>query len=205
MTAETDIVNVALRLIGADTITSLTDGTPNANAANDLYTEARDSLLRAHPWNWATKRKKLARSGTAPAYGYDYAYPLPSDWIRTLEVHNNDEGVGNTYFTVEVVNDKRCILSDEEDIYLRYVAKVTDVNMMPPDFRRTLEYALARDLAPRVSESNTLADRYTELAERHLSKARSTDGMGAPQPRRPVGSWVTSRFRFGPRVGDWRG
>ena len=56
MPAETDIVNVALRKIGATAITALDDGSTNANIAQDLYDEIRDSLLRSHPWNFATKR-----------------------------------------------------------------------------------------------------------------------------------------------------
>ena len=68
MPAETDIVNVALRLICGSPITSMTDGTKNGNVANDVFDELRDDMLRSHNWNFATKRASLARSATTPTF-----------------------------------------------------------------------------------------------------------------------------------------
>ena len=39
MPSETDVANVALRLVGGTRITSFTQATPNANAINDIYSE----------------------------------------------------------------------------------------------------------------------------------------------------------------------
>ena len=60
MASETSIANVALRLIGGTRITSLAQGTPNANAVADIYTEIRDNILE-FPWNFATKRVQLGQ------------------------------------------------------------------------------------------------------------------------------------------------
>jgi hypothetical protein len=91
MPSKVDIANRALRLIGGERITSFTQGTPNANKVTDLYDELVDDLLR-YPWNFATKRVKLAQSSTAPTFEFDHAYTLPSDWIYTVSVHGNDIG-----------------------------------------------------------------------------------------------------------------
>ena len=56
MVAETDIVNGAIRLVGGNTVTSLTDGSKNANIANDIYDELRDDLLRC----WLGSRMRRA-------------------------------------------------------------------------------------------------------------------------------------------------
>ena len=77
MAGETDVINAALRLVGASPITSLTDGTNSANVADDLYDEVRDDLLRSHPWNFATQRVKLAKSSTTPTFEFDNAFPVP--------------------------------------------------------------------------------------------------------------------------------
>ena len=55
MPSETDIANVALRLVGGTRITSFTQATPNANAVNDIYTEIRDNMME-FPCNFATHR-----------------------------------------------------------------------------------------------------------------------------------------------------
>lgn len=202
MPSETDIVNGALRLVGGSRITSLTDGSKNANVANDLFDELRDDLLRSHPWNFATKRKKLAQSGTSPVFEFDHAYPLPSDWLRTISVHNNDAGTGTVLYRVEQVAGQAAIVTSSDDIWLRYVARVSDPNLMSTDFRRALQLALARDLAVPIAASNTLQDSLGKQAERVLARARSNDGLGAFPERRPRGSWVESRHRTLPRVTD---
>lgn len=193
MPSSTEIVNAALRRIGGSRINSLTDGSTNGNIASDLYTEVRDDLLRGHPWNFATKRRKLARSSTAPAFEFDHAYPLPSDWLRTISVHDNDAGHGTILFRVEIVEDQRCIVTSSDEVYLRYVYRVTDPNLMTADFRTAFSYALARDMAIPVASSNTLQNQMAGLAERRLSKARSTDAMGGFPELRPRGSWASSR------------
>lgn len=202
MPSEVDIVNGALRLVGGGRITSLTDGSNNANVANDLYEELRDDLLRSHPWNFATKRQKLAQSVTAPAFEFDHAYPLPSDWLRTVSVHGNDAGTGRIMFRVEHVGGQRAIVTSQDEVWLRYVARITDPNMMAVDFRRALQLALARDMAVPVAASNTLQDNLQRQAERMLARARSADGLGSFPERRPRGSWADSRGRTLPVVGE---
>lgn len=55
-----DIVNLALVRIGAKRITSLTDGSRNANEANAIYALVRDEVLRAHEWNFAIRTADLS-------------------------------------------------------------------------------------------------------------------------------------------------
>ncbi len=201
MPAETDIINVALRLIGADTISALDDGSHNANVAGVFYEEIRDQLLRAHPWNFATKRVKLAQSATAPVFGYDHAYRMPADWLRTISVHADDAGVSTIQHTVEQVNDGTAIVTSVDHVYLRYVARITDPNRMTPDFRRALEYSLAAAMAVPIAGSNTLRSDTSRTASQTLAQARSTDGMGATPEQRPRGSWARSRGRGVIRIG----
>jgi hypothetical protein len=193
LAGETDVVNVALRLVGASPITSLGDGTPSANTADDIYTEVRDDLLRSHPWNFATKRQKLAQSATAPVFEFDHAYPLPAAWLRTLSVHDNDAGHGTILYRMEIVNNQRAIVTSSDEVWIRYIFRLTDPNVMSSDFRRALEVALARDLAVPLAASNTLQAALAEQAKLKLASARSSDAMGAFPELRPRGSWASSR------------
>lgn len=56
-----EIVNLGLVRLGATRITSLSDGSNNANEANAIYTLIRDEVLRAHPWNFATRKQTLEK------------------------------------------------------------------------------------------------------------------------------------------------
>lgn len=198
MASEVEIVNSALRKIGADPITSLTEGSDNANVALDLYEIHRDNLLRYHTWNFATKRKKLSRSATTPVYQWDYQYPVPSDFLRIVEVHDNTDGLGAVRYRMEHDStDGTVIRTNSTDVWLTYIYQVTDPNRMPIDFRETLALTLASEFATAIQNSNTLSERLLSQATRARTKARSNDGTEDYPNSFPEGSWVTSRFRNG--------
>jgi len=193
MAGETDVINVALRLVGATPITSLTDGSTSANAADDIYVDVRDDLLRSHYWNFATQRVKLAKSSTTPVFEFDNAFPLPADWIKTRSVHDNDAGYGTVFYRMEIVNNQRSIVASREELWLRYIFRITDPNVMASDFRRALELSLARDLAIPLAASNSLQASLEIRADRKIAQARSSDAMGAFPELRPRGSWANRR------------
>lgn len=194
MPGETDVINVGLRKIGATPIILLTDGSASANAADDIYTEVRDDLLRSHPWNFATKRVKLAQLTTAPVFEFDHAYALPSDWLRTISVHDNDAGHGTMLYRMEHVGSQRTIVTSSDDVYLRYVYQVTDPNLMVADFRHALEDAIASALAVPLASSNSMEEKYAIRSSRKLNQAKSVDAMGGFPELRPRGSWASSRY-----------
>jgi len=188
-----EVANWALRMIGEARIASLTDGSNQANVISDIYEQIRDDLLGTHSWNFAAARAELARDATAPAFGFTYRYALPADWIRTVSVHDNDAGIG----TIDHKEEGLFIHASVENVFLRYVKRVTDANSMTAQFRRAWASALARDLCLPLTVSNTLYDRMEAQAKRDLARAKSSDSMaGFPDPR-PRGSWANSR-------GGWR-
>ena len=196
MPSDTDVANVALRLVGSTPITSISDGSDTANVVDDIYTEVRDDLLRSHPWNFATKRVQLAQSGTDPTFEFDNAFVLPADWLRTISVHDNDAGHGSVLYRHEIVNGQQVLVTSSDAVYLRYVYQVTDPNLMAADFRRALALSLARDLSLPLASSNSMQERYSAEASRALARARSADAMGSFPELRPRGSWAASRGGF---------
>jgi len=66
MASTVDIVNNALNILGASTISSLTEDTKNARISNQRYENVRNRVFRGHPWNCLIKRIQLAQNSTAP-------------------------------------------------------------------------------------------------------------------------------------------
>ncbi len=194
MSSDTAIANLAMRLLKANRITSLTDGSNNANAANDVFVEVREDLLRSHKWNFAKRRQKLAQSSTAPTFGFDNAYALPSDWLRTITVSSNDAEAGPPpFYSEEEVNGQGMIATNVDELWLSYVYRVTDPNRMSADFRKAFAYALTLAI-PGVS--NLSAAREVGLREEAkilLNKAKFSDATGSSPERRPTASWVAAR------------
>lgn len=193
MASDTEIVNLAIVALGGKTITSLTDGSNNANAANAIYGIVRDQALRGHNWNFATKRVQLAEVSTAPVFGFDHQHAIPSDWLRTVSVHDNDAGLGTIEFKEETYEGQRVLLSNSEDVYLRYVARITDPTLYNADFVVAFAIEMAKRLATKIASSNTVKADLEEEVRRLVTGAKSTDAMGSSPEKRPPGSWVSSR------------
>lgn len=200
MPSQIDIINVALRRVGASRIQSLGEDSPEAAVAGDLFDNVVDDLLRQHAWNFATRRTKMARLTTAPAYEFEYAYAFPADWMRTVSVHPDDGGRGRMYYKEEYIEGKRVLLASVEDVYMRYIAYIDDPNLWPADFRQTVSTTLARDLAIPLASSNRLLDTLTAASRTVLARAKSSDAQGSFPERRPRGTWVSRRGTIRPRA-----
>ena len=146
--AITDVIicNLALAHLGEAPITALADDTVAGRACNLHYTQALESTLRAHRWNFAITRVAVTVDGTAPAFEWSYRFALPADCLRELEV--NDSEVGDV-ITDEYVIEKGYILTDADTMNLVYVARYTDATR----FDSLFVDAFALALAVRLTES----------------------------------------------------
>ena len=126
MASVVNICNSALNLIGASTISALTEDTKNARLCNQRYEPVRNRVFRSHNWNCLIKRVQLAANSTDPVIEYAKAYALPSDCLRVLKIHNatTDSIVSNLDYKIEGRN----IVTDETTVYLVYIALDTDPN-----------------------------------------------------------------------------
>ena len=173
MASIVDICNSALNLLGASTISALTDDSKNARLCNQRYENVRDRVFRSHAWNCLTKRVQLAQDSDAPVIEYTYQYTLPTDCLRVLKVHN-----GTTDSIASAIDYKvegRKIKSDEGTIYLIYIAIDTDPNNYDSYLRESIAHQLAADLAYAITSNATLANNYMARADERLREARFID------------------------------
>ena len=175
MATEVSICSNALRRLGDDPITSLTDDTERARLCNSFYEDSRDAVLRSHPWNFAITRASLAKLSTAPAYGFANQFSLPTNpyCLRVLGMEYEDY-----IFKIEnVATHGRVLLTDEATANILYVARITDTNLFDAMFVDVLTQKLAVDLAYPVTNSTTLQTQMQKVFEKKLSEARSIAGQ----------------------------
>ena len=175
MATEVSICSNALRRLGDDPITSLTDDTERARLCNAFYIPSRDQVLRSHPWNFAITRATLAKLSDTPAYEYSYQYALPNDpyCLRVLEMEYKDY-----IFKIEhYASQGRVLLTNESTAKILYIARVTDTAQFDSMFVDVLTAKLAVDLAYPVTNSVKLQDQMQRLFQQKLSEARSVDGQ----------------------------
>lgn len=175
MATEVSICSNALRRLGDDPITSLTDDTERARLCNAFYEDSRDLVLRSHPWNFAITRASLAQLSDTPAYGYNYMYALPTDpyCLRVLEMEYAD-------YIFKIENDAtngRVLVTDESTAKILYIARITNPTLFDSMFVETLTSKLAADLAYPITGSVQLQGQMEKMYRDKLSEARSVDGM----------------------------
>ena len=173
MASIVNICNSSLNLLGASTISALTEDTKNARLCNQRYEPVRNRVFRGHNWNCLIKRVELARNSTAPVMEFNYAYALPSDFLRVMKIHNGttDSIAADLPYKVEGKN----IVTDQTTVYLVYVALDTDPNNYDAYLREAISHQLAADLAYAITNNATLANNYLTRADERLREARFID------------------------------
>lgn len=185
MASEVSIINEALQELGAGRITSRTEDSVAARAANAIFDDTRDQLIERYNWSFAIKRAKLAANAIAPAFEYSNAYDFPSDCLRVILPRDYD-----TDWTIE----GRQILTDwGAPLEVRYIARISDVNQMNPLFRRALAMELAAKLCETLTQSNSKQETALFKRDEAIAEAKR---LGAIQ-KLPVDpredSWIAER------------
>ena len=173
MASTVDICNSALNLLGASTISALTDDSKNARLCNQRYEPVRNRVFRSHAWNCLHKRVQLAQNTTAPVVEYSYAYALPSDCLRVLKIHTGTNDSINSEIDYKL--EGRNIVTNEGTVYLVYIALITDPNEYDTYLQESISHQLAADIAYAVTNNATLANNYMTRADERLREARFID------------------------------
>ena len=193
MASDISVVNSALHKLGVSRIVAFTDTTKQGTLANDTFADIRDSLLRAHPWNFAIDRAALAADATAPEWGFDARYALPegaTPCLRVLEVEGGDENSGR--WTVE---GRFIITSLTAPINIRYIKRITDANSMDAMFREALSARLSMEWATTLTHDAQIQNDMTRLYNSlKLPEARSIDGQEDIAVQIEACEWIESRF-----------
>ena len=173
MASIVDICNSALNLLGASTISALTEDSKNARLCNQRFEPVRNRVFRSHNWNCLITRIQLAQDTTGPVVEYTYGYTLPTDCLRVLKIHNGttDSIESNLDYKVE----GRKIVTDEGTIYLVYIALDTDPNTYDSYLAESISHQLAADLCYAITNNSTLANNYMTRADERLREARFID------------------------------
>ena len=173
MASVVDICNSALNLLGASTISALTEDSKNARLCNQRFEPIRDRMFRSHAWNCLTKRVQLAEDTAAPVVEYANQFTLPTDCLRVLKVHNGT--TDSIASSIDYKLEGRNIVTDEGTIYAIYIALITDPNEYDVYLQESISHQLAADICYAVTNNATLAKNYMERADERLREARFID------------------------------
>lgn len=181
-----DCCNSALQRVGATTIMSLSDNSPEARACSVAYDSNRRDELRKHPWTFAITRAQLAPDATAPAFDYKYQFTMPSDCLRILRPADYDLDW--------VVEGRKILTNNDTVLNVRYIVDVTDPTQWDPNFYNVVAGALAVDICERLTQSNTKKQMLVQQYESDVRMARRMNAFEAG-PTTPVDDpWWIARL-----------
>lgn len=161
----------ALIRIGAAPITSFDDGTAESEIAGALFAPARDALLSAYAWGFATGQLALTQLETAPIADFDYAYQLPTDFLRALSAGTGARGRGLRYRL-----NKGALHTDSNQVILTYVFRPEEEEF-PPYFDQALIARLAAEFTIPITENTSRAETLYRIAEKEYERARQVDAQ----------------------------
>lgn len=184
VTSSTEIVNLSFDLLSIGTVSNIvTPSSPTEAMAARWYNHKRKSILRSHPWNFASKRAILSASSTAPAFGYAAAFPVPGDFLRLNSIQDGSgQDLPSGSYSFENVGSQRCILTAAggASARLRYVYDITDVALFDPLFVDLFVIELALAFAYKSTESNGNVQRIAELRKEAERISKAIDGQENP-------------------------
>ena len=161
----------ALMHIGCVPITSFDDGTAESEIAGALYAPARDALLSAYGWSFATGQVQLTQLDDAPVADYQHAYGLPNDFLRAMSAGSGGKGRGLSYRIA-----RNALHTDADSVLLTYIF-LPDESEFPPFFDAALIARLAAEFCIPLTESTTRAEAMIRLAEDEFRKAKQIDAQ----------------------------
>ena len=189
---KTIIVNKALTLIGAEPITSLTDGTNNVEIMTNVYQTALRAILASCRWNFATKRALLTTSTTALAWMHideTFIYDKPVDVVRIFGT-NDDRAIWREEGTV--------IASDTAGLGIKYTSYLDDPSKYTSSFIEAFVDLLAFQACYMILNDATLAskllDKYEKLS---LPRAQGENAQTGTQQYVLDDAWELSKFSNG--------
>jgi hypothetical protein len=185
--SDTDIANDALGRLGIPPIMSLDDNAKQAQYAKRFFDQTRDEVLAMHSWNFSIRRAALSQLATPPLYEWAFAYQLPTDCIRIVQLNNYDPARALEFYVVEGGQ----LHTDAPSAEIRYISRVTDPTLYPPVFAEALSIKLAAKLsAPltgRIDQPTLLMQEYDRVTG---PKARLLDVFEDRRKRRVA--WIDS-------------
>ena len=198
MPSVVDICNEAMDLLGAATITALTENSKEARLCNRRFETVRDTVLRSHPWNTAITRATLAKDSDAPAFGFANQFTLPTNpyCLRVLSFWNSNVDSEIAAYDSQVMFkiEGRKVLSDEGTCKITYLARITDTETYDSLLSGTIAHKLAAETAYAITGSTSVSQAMQQMYEVRLREARSIDAMEGMPDKLIADDFVNIRF-----------
>lgn len=190
-----DIYNMALGFIGTGTIGSPNERRPEAIQCELYWDRARRAALRDFPYNFATRRVRLAEKPMPEEYAdqWRFAYAWPDKALKVVRVHGSMQSLCARDFSVRNVGSENVILTNEDAARADIIFDQEDISLWDDLF----VMAMARKLAclistPLIKNNQAKLQELEQLYQAAIPQADAQNASEHRQHRKPD-TWLLAR------------
>lgn len=163
------IISKSLILCGEKPCTSLSENRYGVTVGAGLFDLVYESELASNPWRFCSMKKALSRLVNVPLNQWKYAYQLPPEMIVPSYVFPRAQ--------YEIYGDH--LYTDVTAVELDFRFK-PDISACPAYFSLLMVYALYKDMAKPVTESDAHALKALKAYALQRDRALYADAQGRP-------------------------
>ena len=174
------IFNMALHHLSVTAPISVNsmDKDSKAIILNNFYETARDEVLKAFDWGFASAYKDLTLSTEkSPNPKYPFVYDCPNDCITARAIIDTVKGDERKFEPYINSNGDKSYLAEVECARLRYTKRVEKEVLFEPEFALTLSYYLAALAGETITGQQKKADACLQKYEWKLNKAKQLNAQ----------------------------
>ena len=195
-----EIVNMALGFLGEKPVADKSENRPQAIMANMYYLPSLEWLLRAHPWNFAQARSRLAQmvlpDGWEREYRFAYAYPNRCQKLHCLITPSGEKVVDR--YSIGNHEGGKIILCDFPDVIAAYTLTVSDSNAFDSAFIICLARRIQfMTVASVLKEQTTVVQAAERLFAQAFDEAKVQDAREGRQPQDSSRQWKADYNHWG--------
>lgn len=183
MSERIDIANMALSMLGEQSILTIDEDSPNAKQVMIHYIPARDATLEAHDWTFAIERFLPGKLTETPVYGASALFAVPVNILRVISCDNpTSSSVSisapiDSNEQIEWVMEGGNIVCNEEVVYAKGIRRIEDEGSFSPLFVQAFAAKLAMLLAINLTASANIQARVSAYYDYAINEAKSRDGL----------------------------
>ncbi len=179
MATQTELINRALIRLGSATITSITDNTPTAVLANNIYDSVVREVIGEGHWSTAKFRANLNKTTNTPLYGYGSEFQLPTDppFLKVIEI--NEDVAGDVDHRIE--QDK--LLTDKTSIDITYIGLIENTQEYGTYLTEAIIAKLALEMCFAETNNANLVREMQRIYQQTLASGLAKDGQQGSRKR----------------------